>query len=147
MSERDEIEQKIEELLQPLKDDGTLKYIKSIGALGYEDVLTAGLAKIPMAVIKYTGKNGELQNGGLMHYNAEISIMVATKSYKGIDAQRRGIFALLEAVEDRLVGKQLTDSYWPLVLTAEQWSMISGFDGTEAWEQRYNIQWEELPTI
>ncbi len=148
-NERVEIESGIEGLLAALKAAGNLAMVMSIGGQDYETILKAALGKAPFAVIKYVGKSGELQGGGLFHYSAEISVLIGAKSYKSLAAQRATIFDLLEGIEAALAGVRLgsgagPDVYWPLVLAAEQWSEISGA-GLEVWEQRYVVEWDELP--
>jgi len=144
-NERTEIESEIERLLQPLKTDAILRSVVSVGGEDYFRVLKAAMATVPFAMIKYTGKAGSVIQGGLMHYEAEVSVLVGQNSFSGILQRRKNIHEILEAVEDQLALQRIrpeTESYYPLILTAEQWSEISG-GGLEVWEQRYQLAWEE----
>lgn len=144
-NERSEIEAEVERLLQPVKTAGTLKSVVSVGGEDYFRVLQAAMASVPFAMIKYTGKSGALQPGGLVHYEAEISLLIGQNSFKGIVGRRLDIHGILEATEGALATQRIkpeTESYWPLVLVSEQWSEISG-GGLEVWEQRYQLGWDE----
>lgn len=144
MSEREDIEGYIAALLAPLKP-ATLKSVVSIGAQDYGNVLRAALAQAPFALIKYTGKAGGLDGGGECYdWQAEISVLIGCASEKSLAAKRLSIHTVLEAIEDRLVGKRLgsDDVYWPLVMAAEAWSEMAG-GGLEVWEQRYSLRWQE----
>lgn len=141
---RNDIETGVETLLAPLETAGLLKTVQSIGGQDYNTVLSAALAKPPFAMIKYVGKSGGLQDGDISHYTAEISILVGAKSYKSLKDQKQSIFDILNAMEDALQGVRISDAYWPLDLQGEQWSQLAG-GGTEVWEQRYMIGWDQLP--
>lgn len=146
MSERTEIESGMATLMAGLVSTGKLKSVKAVGGFDYETMLRSMVVQAPCALIKYLGKSGEPTGGGLVHYTAEISVLIIVKSWKTIDKQREHVYDVLNTIESALSGKRLgtQDVYWPLWLVAEQWSEITG-NGVEVWEHRWQIQWDEIP--
>lgn len=144
---RVEIEQGVVGLLQPLKAGKKLRWVEAIGGLDYDRMLRAALGAPPFALVKYTGSSRELTGGGIVQFEADVSLLIGVKSFKSLTAQRMQIYDLLDEIEGVLAGLRLesaagSDVYWPLVPLIEQWSEMSGGD-IEVWEQIYRTQWRQ----
>jgi hypothetical protein len=116
-----------------------LKLVKAVGQITSDDLDESGILRVPFALVRYQGADGELEAGGKHLTTAHFEVLVAALQYSSVDARRVSVYEIMDIVQDALMGVSLAAGLHPCVWRGDVPGGIEEESGVELWQVNFDI--------